>query len=70
MVAQTSGLSTLKASAGESEFKDSSDHIERLRLIILFDIIKTYGLNSRTKNTIHWYNAGQLCTQPLVNVHH
>lgn len=27
-------------------------------MIILFGIIKTYLLNSRAKNAIHWYNAG------------
>lgn len=47
MVAQTWDLSTLKAGADGPEFKGSSDHIGRLRLIILFDIIKTYLLNSR-----------------------
>lgn len=51
---QTWDLSTLKADAGGSEFKGSSDCIGRLRLIILFGIIKTYLLNSRAKNAIHW----------------
>lgn len=58
MVAQIWDLSTLKADAGGSEFKGSSDRIGRLRLVILFDIIKTYLLNSRAKNAIHWYSAG------------
>lgn len=58
-MAQTWDQSTLKADAGGSEFKGSSDCIGRLRLIILFDIIKTYLLNNlRAKNAIHWYNAG------------
>lgn len=57
-MAQTWDLSTLKTDAGGSEFKGSSDCIGRLRLIILFGIIKTYLLNSRAKNAIHWYNAG------------
>lgn len=57
-MAQIWDLSTLKADAGGSEFKGSSDRIGRLRLIILFDIIKTYLLNSRAKNAIHWYSAG------------
>lgn len=60
---------TLKGGAGVSEFKGNSDHTGSLRLISLIDIIKTYLLNSRAKNAIHWYNAGLLCTQPLVDIH-